>query len=76
LQVGAVQLQLLPDRGVAGDLHLHLHQDAVPGHPQRPHRVNFLSSIASQLNHKELGGSSCALCYAQLKNFFFGYRGK
>ncbi|AQK84808.1 T-complex protein 1 subunit epsilon [Zea mays] len=39
LQVGAVQLQLLPDRGVAGDLHLLLHQDAVPGNPQRPHRI-------------------------------------
>ncbi|XP_008649453.1 uncharacterized protein [Zea mays] len=37
--VGAVQLQLLPDRGVAGDLHLLLHQDAVPGNPQRPHRI-------------------------------------
>uniref|UniRef100_A0A453BPN2 Uncharacterized protein n=1 Tax=Aegilops tauschii subsp. strangulata TaxID=200361 RepID=A0A453BPN2_AEGTS len=37
--VGAVQLQLLPHSGAAGDLHLHLHQDAVPCHPQRSHRV-------------------------------------
>lgn len=57
LQVGAVQLQLLSDRGVAGDLHMHLHQDAVPGHPQRPHRVFFfLPSLAHQIT-KNLGYS-------------------
>jgi hypothetical protein len=39
--VGAVQLQLLPHRRAAGDLHLHLHQDAIPCHAQQAHRVYF-----------------------------------
>jgi hypothetical protein len=39
IPVGALQLQLLPHRGAARDLHLHIRQDAVPRHPQRSHRV-------------------------------------
>jgi hypothetical protein len=46
--VGAIQLQFVPDRGAAGDLHLYLHQDPVPRHPQRPHRV-FFSSFHCEL---------------------------
>ncbi|TVU18568.1 hypothetical protein EJB05_34674 [Eragrostis curvula] len=53
LLVGAVQLQLLPDRGAAGDLHLHLHQDAVPGHPQRPHGIPWFL-LESCENRREI----------------------
>ncbi|CAL9057493.1 unnamed protein product [Musa banksii] len=38
--VGAVQFPLVPDGGAAGDLHLHLHQDAVPCHPREEDRVS------------------------------------
>ncbi|URE45101.1 hypothetical protein MUK42_14065 [Musa troglodytarum] len=39
--VGAIQFPLVPDSGAAGDLHLHLHQDAVPCHPREEDRLFF-----------------------------------
>ncbi|KAG6526554.1 hypothetical protein ZIOFF_016544 [Zingiber officinale] len=37
--VGAVQFPFFPDGGAVRDLHLHLHQDAIPCHSRAKDRV-------------------------------------
>ncbi|KAG6495998.1 hypothetical protein ZIOFF_043846 [Zingiber officinale] len=38
-EVGAVQFPRFSVGGAVGDMHLHLHQDAVPRHPRAKDRV-------------------------------------